>query len=251
MNEGIDVSSWQTKVDFVKVKNAGYSFVIIRAGFGITIDNCFETYIKAAANAGLHIGAYWYFNKCNTAFEQASKCVEVIAPYRNIIDMPVYCDYECTNNTAHMIQSCNNFCAIIEKAGYTAGVYSNAARLEQTPELVLSYSIWCADWRGTCGISSADMWQYTSKGVVNGVSGKVDINKLLDTTIIKSAVNTASMIGEYYKAKNYVKTYDTLAREIVAGKWGNGVDRKSRIENAGYDYILAQHIVTNIMGGKA
>ena len=32
--KGIDVSKYQTKVDFNKVKNAGYDFVIIKAGHG-------------------------------------------------------------------------------------------------------------------------------------------------------------------------------------------------------------------------
>ena len=254
MNKGIDISSWQTKVDFVKVKNAGYSFVIIRAGFGITIDNCFETYIKAAANAGLHIGAYWYFNKCNTAFEQASKCVEVIEPYRNIIDLPVFCDYECSVNYAHMTLSCEAFCEVVAKAGFQTGVYSNASRLSNCPTLLKRYVIWCADWTGKCGITNAKIWQKTDKGTVDGVIGSVDVNILYDTSIIKKSlpdVTTNKAIEEYYKAVDLIKSYNQIAKEVILGKWGNGADRKSRLEKAGYNYILTQLIVTNILEGKS
>ncbi|HPT77738.1 MAG TPA: GH25 family lysozyme, partial [Candidatus Atribacteria bacterium] len=34
MKYGIDVSSWQGKIDWSKVKKAGIEFAILRAGFG-------------------------------------------------------------------------------------------------------------------------------------------------------------------------------------------------------------------------
>lgn len=33
------------------------------------------------------------------------------------------------------------------------------------------------------------------------------------------------------------KSVDTVAREVIKGLWGNGSDRKSRLESAGYDYV--------------
>ena len=46
---GIDVSSWQgSSLDFQNIKNAGYSYVILRVGTSYGKDECFETfYIKA------------------------------------------------------------------------------------------------------------------------------------------------------------------------------------------------------------
>ena len=44
-----------------------------------------------------------------------------------------------------------------------------------------------------------------------------------------------------------VKDVDTVAREVVDGKWGNGAERKRRLEAAGYDYAEVQKRVSRIM----
>lgn len=43
----------------------------------------------------------------------------------------------------------------------------------------------------------------------------------------------------------------TLAKEVIAGKWGNGETRKKRLEAAGYDYSTVQSAVNAILSGKA
>ena len=32
------------------------------------------------------------------------------------------------------------------------------------------------------------------------------------------------------------KSVDAVAKEVIAGKWGNGEDRKKKLQAAGYDY---------------
>lgn len=39
------------------------------------------------------------------------------------------------------------------------------------------------------------------------------------------------------------KSNETIANEVIAGKWGNGTERKSRLQAAGYDYNAIQTIV--------
>ena len=39
------------------------------------------------------------------------------------------------------------------------------------------------------------------------------------------------------------KTNAEIAKEVIAGKWGNGTDRKKRLEAAGYDYNAVQRAV--------
>ena len=43
------------------------------------------------------------------------------------------------------------------------------------------------------------------------------------------------------------KSNEDIAREVIAGKWGNGEDRKNRLKNAGYDYNIIQGIVNNML----
>ncbi len=44
-----------------------------------------------------------------------------------------------------------------------------------------------------------------------------------------------------------LKTVDAIAREVIAGKWGNGSDRKNRLTAAGYDYNTVQRKVNELM----
>ena len=43
------------------------------------------------------------------------------------------------------------------------------------------------------------------------------------------------------------KTVTELAKEVIAGKWGNGADRKTRLTQAGYDYNAVQAKVNELM----
>lgn len=43
------------------------------------------------------------------------------------------------------------------------------------------------------------------------------------------------------------KSIDELAREVIAGKWGNGSERKMRLNNAGYDYAAVQKRVNEML----
>lgn len=45
------------------------------------------------------------------------------------------------------------------------------------------------------------------------------------------------------------KSNEEIADEVIAGKWGNGQDRKNRLIAAGYDYQAVQDIVNKKMGG--
>ena len=74
---------------------------------------------------------------------------------------------------------CEAFCRTIENAGYTAGVYASrnwynnnlqTARLE-------NYHIWLAEYRSVPLYQGYyKTWQYTSKGKVDGIEGRVDMN---------------------------------------------------------------------------
>lgn len=43
------------------------------------------------------------------------------------------------------------------------------------------------------------------------------------------------------------KSIDTLAKEVIAGKWGNGEERKQKLTAAGYDYNAVQKRVNEIL----
>lgn len=43
------------------------------------------------------------------------------------------------------------------------------------------------------------------------------------------------------------KSNEEIAREVIAGKWGNGDDRKNRLTQAGYNYNAIQSLVNTIL----
>lgn len=47
------------------------------------------------------------------------------------------------------------------------------------------------------------------------------------------------------------KSVDQIANEVIAGKWGNGDDRKKRLTAAGYNYNEVQAAVNKKLGGSA
>ena len=44
-----------------------------------------------------------------------------------------------------------------------------------------------------------------------------------------------------------LKSSNEIAREVIAGKWGNGQDRKNRLTAAGYDYTVVQNKVNELL----
>ena len=43
------------------------------------------------------------------------------------------------------------------------------------------------------------------------------------------------------------KSLEEIAKEVVAGKWGNGDERKTALTKAGYDYITIQSLVNSLL----
>lgn len=53
--------------------------------------------------------------------------------------------------------------------------------------------------------------------------------------------------GAEYLKRVTTKTVDEIAKEVIAGKWGSGSDRKTRLTNAGYDYSTVQKHVNELL----
>lgn len=60
-------------------------------------------------------------------------------------------------------------------------------------------------------------------------------------------LKAAGFDGFITTEQNAGKTVDELAREVLQGKWGNGAERKQRLEAAGYDYNAVQNKVNQLV----
>ena len=185
--KGIDVSYYQGTIDWSKVKSSGIEFAILRIGYGM-YDNqkdvkFDENYKNARAN-GIPVGLYLYSYAKNV--DEAKREANLVLKWLNGRDLeyPVYFDIE-DKSQAKLGKStlnamCRAFCEIIEKAGYWAGIYSNkdwATNKISGAELGKDYTYWIAQYNSTCTYTGPyAIWQYSSSGKVNGISGNVDMN---------------------------------------------------------------------------
>lgn len=58
---------------------------------------------------------------------------------------------------------------------------------------------------------------------------------------------SAKALETAYAQRKARKSVDTIAREVIAGKWGSGRDRIDRLEKAGYDATQIQHRVNELL----
>ena len=183
--KGIDVSEFQGSIDFEKVRTQT-DFVIVRAGYGRLAsqkDKYFEENYKNAKAAGLKVGAYWYSyaDSPEDAKREANACIEVIKGKQ--FDYPVYFDIERKEQFDKGKEFCSSlvtsFCNELEKAGYFTGFYISRSPLQSfiTPEVAKRYALWVAEYGGKLNYDGQyGMWQYTSSGELDGISGRVDMN---------------------------------------------------------------------------
>ena len=101
MTFGIDVSKYQSGLDWNKIKKSGVSFVIIRIGYrgygaagNLVKDPMFEEHFTNARNAGLKVGVYFFTQAVNEAEaqEEAEGCNWALNG--RMLDYPIFYDTE-------------------------------------------------------------------------------------------------------------------------------------------------------------
>lgn len=199
MIHGIDISSYQPNVDFIKVKESGTDFVIIRAGFGTTKDNMFENHYRNAKAVGLNAGAYIYSYARNKtqAIEEAKAFLSWLSGKQ--FEYPVYIDVEDSSlrslSREELTENVITFCDTVQASGYYVGIYSNLNWFEN--RLILSeisrFDKWLADWaeRPALDNSFGGLWQYgltTVSGIQYQIDGDISYRDYPDT-IKKAKLN--------------------------------------------------------------
>ncbi len=186
---GIDISHHQGDVNFVKLKEAGVEFVIIRVGTTknndseYVLDSKFIQNITQANEIGMPVGIYFYSssNSREKAILDAKWILEQIKPYK--IDLPIAFDWEKWNiyNQYHLsffglTDMAHAYLDVFKEAGYEGMLYSSKSYLEKI-WLETDYPIWLAHYtKKTNYEKDYAFWQICSNGLVDGIEGDVDIN---------------------------------------------------------------------------
>jgi GH25 family lysozyme M1 (1,4-beta-N-acetylmuramidase)/uncharacterized protein YraI len=202
LQNGIDVSKWQGKIDWQKVKNAGIDFAIIRIGYRaengqLYRDGNADYNIQQAQKVGILVGVYFFSTAINQneAIEEAQWTVSAIKGYS--ISYPVVYDCEGFKNSDSRMynltaeqrtQNALSFLDTVKKSGYEGMFYGSKSDLTNNSafnisEIEAKYKIWVAQYKNPPYPQSQkpdyngsyDMWQYTNKGIVSGVEGNCDM----------------------------------------------------------------------------
>ena len=202
---GVDVSYHQKEIDWQRVKAAGFEIAIVQVGRrgytkgGLAEDESFVTNMEGALKAGMRVGVYFFSQAINVqeAIEEAEMTLELIEPYRDKLQMPVYYDWEkiyeydteprtAGLDTAVLSDCAVAFCETIRAAGYEPGVYFSRhtgyygfdlQRLE-------GVSMWFAlpEAKFPSFYYRVDAWQYSFEGTVPGISTPTDVNLFFTPT---------------------------------------------------------------------
>ena len=184
----IDVSEWNGDINFNKVKSAGITCVILRAGYGKDPnqeDNKFNEYYRQAKAAGLNVGAYWYSyaTSVDAAKAEVRNCMKTIRGKE--FDLPVFLDVEEYRQAVlprrTLTDIISTFCDGVKGYGFDVGMYSAKSMLVDSAypdELASKYLIWMAAPNNSYNELPpfVDIHQYSWKGKVDGISEKVDMN---------------------------------------------------------------------------
>lgn len=203
MIKGIDVSIHQGRIDWERVKADDISFVLIKATEGVGfVDPNLSANTAGARSVGLPCGFY-HFARPDTqsgrtvaaaigdAQAEADSLLAVAFPTSGDL-LPVL-DLETAGlPPARMVAWTRAWLErVAERIGVKPFLYTFPGfwgKLGNTTEFG-SYPLWIAHWRVTApqlpkGWRRHAIWQYADDGHVDGISGRVDLNRLHDRTAL-------------------------------------------------------------------
>ena len=267
---GIDVSSNQPRniVDMVDC-----DFAIVKAtGNPQSLSWSYKNpYMPEMVNAALSktgLAGVYHFTWGKSAEEEADLFLSYVEGYIGRVILVIDYEAQAVELGREWLRSFIK--RIKDKAGVAPLVYASASVIKDQDLVSLCADEGCGIWSanyylGYDRISGYDMsrckmsidesaiWQFTASGRLDGYSGDLDLDAFFGTADdwARFATSDGSMSNPDTGAAD--KDVDTLAREVIAGVWGNGSERKSRLTAAGYDYDAVQRRVNELCdgGGKS
>lgn len=183
----LDVSRWQGRIDWDKVKTSGLVHGVMLRVLGSKggkpyIDPFFARNYAECTRLGLPVGGYYY--TCAVTQRQTEEELAALktALRGKTFQLPLAIDVEdprlrslapaklsaLVARAADRIETWNLYAMV-----YT---YTNFADTALAAQPLAPYDLWLADYRGKRPARRHGMWQYTSSGKIPGVSGPVDLS---------------------------------------------------------------------------
>lgn len=267
VSDGIDLAVYQGTPNWDMLKSEGVKFAILRAGYGDAIsypgqyDSTFERNYKECKRVGIPVGAYWYAYATNEqqAVREAKSFVKALAGKQ--FELPVLYDVEEKRifSTGRTNEISIAFFDYMESLKYFTGLYIYRAALQSyiNDRVKERYCLAVAEYGPKLNYDGpVGFWQNAStvryQGINEGTTYVDHDYMYVDyPTIIKSRgkngfpepKTTEKPKTEVKPKPTPKKSNDEIADEVIAGKWGAGDERRTKLVAEGYDYDAVQTIV--------
>ena len=259
MLKGIDISHWQEGIDLGAID---VDFVICKAteGNGYTDVMC-DTFYQKAKSLGKKLGVYHFARPDlgNSGEEEADWFIKETLGYHK--EAMLVLDWE-SGDLTNVAWAKAWLDRVYSKTGVKPVIYMSASVMhgaDWSSVVNADYGLWVANYgtnNGTAQESVFDryplkywsfyaLWQYTSKGRLNGYNGNLDLNYFSGDGNAWDKYAGGSPSSSKPSNPVETKSTDDLAREVIAGKYGNGEDRKNALGSR-YDEVQAR--VNEILG---
>ena len=259
MLKGIDISHWQEGIDLGAID---VDFVIIKAteGNGYTDVMC-DTFYQKAKSLGKKLGVYHFARPDlgNSGEEEADWFIKETLGYHK--EAMLVLDWE-SGDLTNVAWAKAWLDRVYSKTGVKPVIYMSASVMHSadwSSVVNADYGLWVANYgtnNGTAQEAVFDryplkywsfyaLWQYTSKGRLNGYNGNLDLNYFSGDSSAWDKYAGGSPSSSKPSNPVETKSTDDLAREVIAGKYGNGEDRKNALGSR-YDEVQAR--VNEILG---
>ena len=259
MLKGIDISKWQAGIDLSKIDT---DFVICKAteGVGYTDKNC-DGFYQQAKKLGKKLGVYHFARPDlrNTAIAEADWFVRETKGYHK--EAMLILDWE-SGDLGNVTWAKQWLDRVYQKTGVKPVIYMSASVMtsyDWSSVANADYGLWVANYgsnNGTAQESVFDryplkywsfyaLWQYTSVGRLSGYSGNLDLNYFSGNSSAWDKYAGGKPSTSTSTSKPLEKSVEELAKEVIAGKYGNGDARKKALGTR-YDEVQAR--VNEILG---
>lgn len=231
MSKGLDISAWNTGLDYKKIKQAGYDFLMIRLGYGEKEDQEAAAHIKGARAAGLKIGGYWFLYSADQlgALANANACLKVLKKYEGCFEYPIALDFEgdsiryCyqqggSTGKSNLTLMCRSFLEAVESAGYYVSIYCNPSDLDRLyGSITQRYDLWLAQWGVKAPSISCGMWQYSDTGSDFALDHNIAYYDYLKVIRGAGLNHLGAVQEEPAKPKTKTVTYTVKAGDTLSG----------------------------------
>lgn len=266
--KGVDIAKWNKINNYDRFRNAGVEFAIVKVNnSGNTADSRFYEHVNGLTYAGIPIIGgynYSYANTVEKAKRAASAFVNLARP--KDIDM-MWLDLEdaCMRGLgSKILDIIFTYKNIAESAGTKFGIYTGASYynpcLKPYEKELAGIPFWWARYPSTADRKitadvpqtsylptnlDLDGWQYSSKGVIDGATGYIDLNVWYEDEPFTNTGNMIPIDENPFAEPTYVIQRGAVGEYVKWVQWylwkfGLFLDSKGIPDDSQIDGIFGQ-----------